>query len=96
MTDLTNLRIFGCTSPINMNLTFYRLIGVAQQTFDQDPLSGQVAQNKLRRPMVEILSENCPRTTGTDPKKCVKSGLSAMKRRFTVVTRKCFWFWTYK
>ena len=42
MTDLTSLRIFVCTSPINMNLSFDRLMGVAQQTFDQDPLSGHL------------------------------------------------------
>ena len=42
MTDLTSLRIFVCTSPIRMNLSFDRLMGVAQQTFDQDPLSGHL------------------------------------------------------
>ena len=42
MTDLSNLRIFVCTSPINMNLSFDRLMGVAQETFDQDALSGHL------------------------------------------------------
>ena len=42
MTDLSNLRIFVCTSPIKMNLGFDRLMGVAQGTFDQDPLSGHL------------------------------------------------------
>jgi transposase len=42
MTDLTSLRIFVCRSPIKMNLSFDRLMGVAQQTFDQDPLSGHL------------------------------------------------------
>lgn len=42
MTDLSNLRIFVCTSPIHMGLSFDRLIGVAQETFDQDPLSGHL------------------------------------------------------
>ena len=42
MTDLSNLRIFVCTSPIHMNLSFDRLMGVAQATFDQDPLSGHL------------------------------------------------------
>ncbi len=42
MTDLSTLRIFVCTSPIKMNLSFDRLMGVAQQTFDQDPLSGHL------------------------------------------------------
>jgi len=42
MTDLSNLRIFICTSPINMNFSFDRLMGLAQQTFDQDPLSGHL------------------------------------------------------
>jgi transposase len=42
MTDLSNLRIFACTSPINMNLSFDRLMGLAQGVFDQDPLSGHL------------------------------------------------------
>ena len=42
MTDLTNLRIFVCTSPIRMNLSFDRLMGVAQEVFEQDPLSGHL------------------------------------------------------
>ncbi len=42
MTDLTDLRIFVCTAPIKMNLSFDRLMGLAQETFDQDPLSGHL------------------------------------------------------
>ena len=42
MTDLNGLRIFVCTSPIKMNLSFDRLMGVAQETFDQNPLSGHL------------------------------------------------------
>ncbi len=42
MTDLSNLRIFVCTAPIKMNLSFDRLMGLAQETFDQDPLSGHL------------------------------------------------------
>ena len=42
MTDLSNLRIFVCTSPIKMNLSFDSLMGLAQETFDQDPLSGHL------------------------------------------------------
>jgi transposase len=42
MTDLTNLRIFVCASPITMSLSFDRLLSVAQETFDQDPLSGHL------------------------------------------------------
>ena len=42
MTDLSNLRIFACTSPIHMTLSFDRLMAVAQETFDQDPLSGHL------------------------------------------------------
>ncbi len=42
MTDLSNLRIFVCTTPIKMNLSFDRLMGVAQATFEQDPLSGHL------------------------------------------------------
>ena len=42
MTDITDLRIFVCTSPIKMNFSFDRLMGLAQETFDQDPLSGHL------------------------------------------------------
>lgn len=42
MTDLSKLRIFVCTSPIKMNFSFDGLMGLAQQTFDQDPVSGHL------------------------------------------------------
>lgn len=42
MTDLSNVRIFVCTSPITMTLSFDRLMSAAQQTFNQDPLSGHL------------------------------------------------------
>ena len=42
MTDLSKLRIFVCTSPIKMNFSFDGLMGLAQKTFDQDPLSGHL------------------------------------------------------
>ncbi len=42
MTDLTDLRIFVCTAPTKMNYSFDRLMGLAQETFDQDPLSGHL------------------------------------------------------
>jgi len=42
MTDLTNLRIFVCTAPIKMNVSFDSLMGLAQETFEQDPLSGHL------------------------------------------------------
>ncbi len=42
MTDLSNLRIFACRSPIKMNLSFDSLMGLAQETFEQDPLSGHL------------------------------------------------------
>ena len=42
MTDLTDLRIFVCTAPIKMNFSFDSLMGLAQQTFDQNPVSGHL------------------------------------------------------
>ena len=42
MTDLNDLRIFVCTAPTKMNFSFDRLMGLAQETFDQDPLSGHL------------------------------------------------------
>lgn len=42
MTDLSRLRIFVCTVPIRMNFSFDGLMGLAQQTFDQDPCSGHL------------------------------------------------------
>ncbi len=40
MAEPTDLRIFVCAAPTKMNLGFDRLMGMAQETFDQDPLSG--------------------------------------------------------
>ena len=42
MTDLSDLRIFVCTAPIKMNFSFDGLMGLAQATFDQDPMSGHL------------------------------------------------------
>ncbi len=42
MTDLADLRIFVCTTPIKMNFSFDRLMGLAQEIFEQDPLSGHL------------------------------------------------------
>ncbi len=42
MTDLADLRVFVCTSPIHLGLSFDRLMGVAQEVFDRHPLSGHL------------------------------------------------------
>lgn len=42
MTDFSDVRIFFCTTPINMNCSFDALMGRAQQIFDQDPTSGHL------------------------------------------------------
>ena len=42
MIDLASLRIFVCTTPTHMQSSFDRLMGLAQQTFNQDPLSGHL------------------------------------------------------
>jgi len=42
MTDLSDVRIFLCTTPTNMNHSFDRLMGRAQEIFDQDPCSGHL------------------------------------------------------
>lgn len=42
MTDLSNVRIFVCAAPIPMTLGFDRLMGLAQEVFEQDPLSGHL------------------------------------------------------
>ena len=50
MADISNLRIFMCMTPVRMNLSFDRLMGLAQQTFNQDPVSGHLFLflNRLR------------------------------------------------
>ena len=56
MTDISNLRIFVCTAPIRMNFSFDRLMGLAQETFDEDPLSGHLFLFfNRRRDRVKIL-----------------------------------------
>ena len=42
MTDFSDVRIFLCTTPTNMNYSFDRLMGRAQEVFDQDPTSGHL------------------------------------------------------
>lgn len=42
MTNFSDVRIFLCTIPTNMNRSFDRLMGLAQEIFDQDPLSGNL------------------------------------------------------
>jgi transposase len=44
MTDLnlSDVRIFVCLTPIRMQFSFDTLMGLAQEIFDQDPLSGHL------------------------------------------------------
>ena len=40
--NLSDVRIFVCLTPISMQFSFDPLMGLAQQTFNQDPLSGHL------------------------------------------------------
>jgi transposase len=40
--NLSDVRIFVCLSPIKMQFSFDTLMGLAQEIFDQDPLSGHL------------------------------------------------------
>ena len=40
--NFSDLRIFLCTTPTSMTYSFDRLMNLAQQTFEQDPLSGHL------------------------------------------------------
>ena len=42
MTNFSDVRIFLCTIPTNMNYSFDRLMGRAREIFDQDPVSGHL------------------------------------------------------
>jgi transposase len=42
MTSLSDVRIFLCTTPTNMSYSFDSLMGLAQETFEQDPFSGHL------------------------------------------------------
>jgi len=42
MTDFSDVRIFLCMTPANMTWSFDRLMGRAQEIFDQDPTSGHL------------------------------------------------------
>jgi transposase len=42
MTSFSDVRIFLCTTPTNMNYSFDRLMGRAQEIFEQDPCSGHL------------------------------------------------------
>lgn len=40
--NLSDVRIFVCLNPIRMQFSFDVLMGLAQEIFDQDPLSGHL------------------------------------------------------
>ena len=42
MTNFSDVRIFFCTTPTNMNYSFDGLMGRAQQIFNQDPTTGHL------------------------------------------------------
>ena len=42
MTDFSDVRIFFCTTPTNMNYSFDGLMGRAEEIFEQDPCSGHL------------------------------------------------------
>jgi transposase len=42
MIELSEVRVFLCTIPTKMNYSFDSLMGLTQQIFDQDPLSGHL------------------------------------------------------
>ena len=42
MTNFSELRVFLCLLPTSMRFSFDRLMGLAEQTFNQDPLSGHL------------------------------------------------------
>jgi len=42
MIDLSHVRVFLCTVPTKMNYSFDSLMGLTQQIFDRDPLSGHL------------------------------------------------------
>ena len=42
MIDFSDVRIFMCTTPTSMSYSFDRLMGRAQEVFDQDPTSGHL------------------------------------------------------
>ncbi len=42
MINYSDVRIFLCTTPTNMNYSFDRLMSRAQEVFDQDPTSGHL------------------------------------------------------
>jgi len=42
MSSFSDVRIYLCTTPTNMNYSFDRLMGRAQEVFEQDPTSGHL------------------------------------------------------
>ena len=42
MIELSDVRVFLCTIPTKMTYSFDSLMGLAQQIFDEDPLSGHL------------------------------------------------------
>ena len=42
MTNFSDVRIFLCTTPTNMTYSFDRLMGRAEEIFNQDPTAGHL------------------------------------------------------
>jgi len=71
MIDFSDVRIFLCTTPTNMHYSFDRLMGRAQEIFDQDPCSGHLFlflnrsrdRKKLLQPLVTWMTPTHCRTT---------------------------------
>jgi transposase len=55
-----DVRIFFCTAPTNLSYSFDRLMGKAQEVFEQDPLSGHLFLFLNRnRDRIKILFWDC-------------------------------------
>ena len=60
MIDFSDIRIFLCTTPTNMNYSFDRLMGRVQEIFDQDPCCGHLFLFINRnRDRIKILFWDC-------------------------------------
>ena len=57
MTNFSELRVFLCMTPTSMNFSFDRLMGLAEQIFNQDPLSGHLFLfvNRYREPDQDLV-----------------------------------------
>ena len=83
MTSYSDVRIFLCTTPTNINVSFDRLMGRVQEVYDQDPCSGHLFlfMNRHRDRMKILFGTSTVFASGTSGWNAARSSFYNDQRR---------------